>query len=41
MSEAIVELVNVAKDYASGAGIVRALRDVTLTINPPNSLNRP
>jgi putative ABC transport system ATP-binding protein len=33
VSEAIVELVNVAKDYASGAGIVRALRDVTLTIH--------
>jgi putative ABC transport system ATP-binding protein len=33
VSEAIVELVNVAKDYASGAGVVRALRDVSLTIH--------
>jgi putative ABC transport system ATP-binding protein len=32
MSEAIVEIINVAKDYASGAGVVRALRDVNLTI---------
>jgi len=31
--EAIVELVGVTKDYVSGAGIVRALRDVDLTIN--------
>ncbi len=33
MPEPIVELVNVAKDYSSGAGIVRALRDVNLTIH--------
>jgi putative ABC transport system ATP-binding protein len=30
--DAIVEIVNVSKDYVSGAGVVRALRDVTLTI---------
>jgi putative ABC transport system ATP-binding protein len=31
-AEAIVDLKGVAKDYVSGAGIVRALRDVDLTI---------
>jgi putative ABC transport system ATP-binding protein len=30
--QGIVELVNVSKDYASGAGVVRALRDVSLTV---------
>jgi putative ABC transport system ATP-binding protein len=30
--QGIVELVNVSKDYASGAGVVRALREVSLTI---------
>jgi putative ABC transport system ATP-binding protein len=30
--EAIVELVGVGKDYVSGAGVVRALREVDLTI---------
>jgi putative ABC transport system ATP-binding protein len=33
MSEVIAELVNVAKHYSSGAGVVRALRDVSLTIH--------
>jgi putative ABC transport system ATP-binding protein len=33
VTEAIVELVNVGKDYSSGAGVVRALRDVNLTIH--------
>jgi putative ABC transport system ATP-binding protein len=31
-NEAIVELRNVSKDYASGAGVVRALREVDLTV---------
>jgi putative ABC transport system ATP-binding protein len=30
--ERIVEITNVSKDYVSGAGVVRALRDVTVTI---------
>ncbi len=33
MSETIVELVNVSKEYSSGAGVVHALRDVNLTIH--------
>jgi len=30
--EAIVEITNVSKDYVSGAGVVRALREVSVTI---------
>jgi putative ABC transport system ATP-binding protein len=32
LSEAIVQIENVSKDYVSGAGVVRALREVNLTI---------
>jgi putative ABC transport system ATP-binding protein len=32
LPEAIVEIVSVSKDYVSGAGVVRALREVSLTI---------
>jgi putative ABC transport system ATP-binding protein len=32
VTEAIVEIVNVSKDYESGAGVVRALREVSLTV---------